>query len=355
MWTNKAFSLTKKKALVVGTGLVALDIVIGCEKGQQPMLWAGGTCGNVLTILSYLGWDATLISRLNSNSISKHIKKDLKKWGVDLSLINIKPTMPAPIILERIYTDSEGVPTHKFKITCPNCRSRYPSYVPVPAKSLDRVFSKKLTPKVFFFDRVSRGAIGLAQEYSKKGSIIYFEPSANSSDKLLVEALQVSHIVKCSHDRGSQLRQHIEKHMPLLEIETEGSSGLRFRGTMFRGNRFSWKRNKSFNVLNLRDSAGSGDWFTAGIIFKLCQKGMKCFSGLKQQQIESAFTFGQSLAAWNCSFEGPRGGMYSTGKQGFRKQILQILNKKSPTPYQKNEISGELTKLLEDICPTCIT
>ena len=50
---------------VYGTGLVALDIVIGSDANESAYHWAGGTCGNVLTILSYLNWTSFPIARLN--------------------------------------------------------------------------------------------------------------------------------------------------------------------------------------------------------------------------------------------------------------------------------------------------
>ena len=53
------FALAEQRPVVVGTGLVALDVVINSDVHRPPRLWAGGTCGNVLTILSYLGWHAS--------------------------------------------------------------------------------------------------------------------------------------------------------------------------------------------------------------------------------------------------------------------------------------------------------
>jgi fructokinase len=41
----------------MGTGLVALDLVVSNDNSVPPRYYAGGTCGNVLTILSFLGWE----------------------------------------------------------------------------------------------------------------------------------------------------------------------------------------------------------------------------------------------------------------------------------------------------------
>src|SRR5437879_1248419 len=49
-------SVAPTKPAVLGTGLIALDVVVGPQPGAAPRCWAGGTCGNVLTILAYFGW-----------------------------------------------------------------------------------------------------------------------------------------------------------------------------------------------------------------------------------------------------------------------------------------------------------
>ena len=61
------------KPVVLGTGLVALDVVIADDATTDPILCAGGTCGNVLIALAFLGWDAYPIARLRSDSASKRV------------------------------------------------------------------------------------------------------------------------------------------------------------------------------------------------------------------------------------------------------------------------------------------
>jgi fructokinase len=46
-----------------GTGFVALDVVVDLKAGTEAR-FAGGTCGNVLTILAFLGWRAVPIASL---------------------------------------------------------------------------------------------------------------------------------------------------------------------------------------------------------------------------------------------------------------------------------------------------
>ena len=48
----------KGRPSIFGTGLIALDLVISSDPATPVQSWVGGTCGNVLSILAYLGWDA---------------------------------------------------------------------------------------------------------------------------------------------------------------------------------------------------------------------------------------------------------------------------------------------------------
>jgi sugar/nucleoside kinase (ribokinase family) len=81
MSRKSPFALAEHTPVIVGTGLVALDVVMNTDVHRPPRLWAGGTCGNVLTILRYLGWQAYPVARLNEDPPSKHLLRDLRKWG----------------------------------------------------------------------------------------------------------------------------------------------------------------------------------------------------------------------------------------------------------------------------------
>jgi fructokinase len=62
---KKRATTSRLRPTITGTGLVALDVVCNAQSQCVPAFFAGGTCGNVLTILSYLGWRAMPISRLS--------------------------------------------------------------------------------------------------------------------------------------------------------------------------------------------------------------------------------------------------------------------------------------------------
>jgi len=56
-----------KTPTCVGTGLIALDMVFNGDRGESPRFWAGGSCGNVLTILAYLAWHSYPVARFGDD------------------------------------------------------------------------------------------------------------------------------------------------------------------------------------------------------------------------------------------------------------------------------------------------
>lgn len=51
--------------ICLGAGLISLDVLIRDGANLPVSYYVGGTCGNVMMILSYMGWDAYPISRLD--------------------------------------------------------------------------------------------------------------------------------------------------------------------------------------------------------------------------------------------------------------------------------------------------
>ena len=43
--------------IIVGAGLISLDVLILDGQRVPISYYVGGTCGNVMMILSYMGWD----------------------------------------------------------------------------------------------------------------------------------------------------------------------------------------------------------------------------------------------------------------------------------------------------------
>ena len=83
---------------------------------------------------------------------------------------------------------------------------------------------------------------------------------------------------------------------------------------------------KAFQILNVIDTAGSGDWCSAGIIHFLKKENISTINQLDENKLKKGLRFGQALAGLNCQFYGARGNMYSLSKEKFQQAIVDLLN-----------------------------
>lgn len=346
--TSSVPRLSDEPPAVFGTGLLALDVVVGTDPDQTPVLAAGGTCGNVLAALAYLGWEAFPVARLNDDFASSIVRSDLQRVGVALDFAAQAPGAATPIIVQTIRHDRRGVPTHRFSVTCPCCGAWFPSFRAVTQDSAlaiidavaDAVFGGFESPRVFFFDRVSRGALTLAHAFADRGALVVFEPVGVGDPKLFAEALSVAHVLKYSRERLPNLANRAlparsttrsnggqRGTRPIVEIETGGAEGLRFRTTHDRG--APWRILPAVPVPVLRDAAGAGDWCTAGFLATLGVAGASGIESARTSDLAEALRVGQAAAAISSSFEGARGVMAALGPAEFRRAVDTALNRVS--------------------------
>lgn len=287
---------------VVGIGLVALDVVVDERSDERLGAWAGGSCGNVLAILSWLDWDAAPVARLADDPNGEAVRADLERFRVDTRWLTLGEPMPTPVYIERLSEASDGTVRHSFDRFCPSCRGRLPGYQPVTRGSLGPVLEALGDWDVLYIDRPSAAAVTLAQEARDLGKLVFFEPSGRRVDRHMSAIAACADIVKYSHDRLTRGdRALIADAAPLVEIETLGAAGLRFRTSA------QWHSLQPLRVA-ARDSAGAGDWTTAGILHGLRRHGLSA-EGLPVEDIRAVLSFAQALGAWSCRFRAPRGAM----------------------------------------------
>lgn len=346
--------IQRLRPTVVGAGLVALDVVIDhTTSTQDASYFAGGTCGNVLTILSYLGWDSKPIARLKPGASTDLLIGDLERWGVDPAYLTQDADGSTPVIIQNNRELKDGSRTHSFSLRCPCCNAYLPGYKSILGQTACQIAESIPAHQVFFFDRVSRGTLNLARASAKLGAVIVFEPSGVCEPRLFKEAWSIANVVKYSNERLRDIAdlnlQQTDCPGLLLEIETLGEDGLRFRSNL-NSNR-SWRSLKSIPVSRFRDAAGSGDWCTAGVLQKLAKAGVKKLKSTTAAQLEEALKYGQALATWNCSFDAARGGMYKFSRQDFDRHVKQLLSGKSVR--MREEAIDSPVKELSQLCPTC--
>jgi sugar/nucleoside kinase (ribokinase family) len=299
-----------------------------------------------------LGWDAYPVARLDSDAASQRVKADLRRWGVHLDYVACAPTKATPIVVQEIRRDKTGSPRHRFSWSCLNCGTWLPSYQPVTASSVEPLAAQMAEPTVFFMDRLSRASLMLASAAAARGAVVVFEPSARSDDRLLREALRIAHIVKYADERFHRIDGVFTRGTPtLVEVQTLGAEGLRFRHRLNLHGVNAWKKLPAIKAPVLKDAAGSGDWCTAGLLSRIAKGGQAGLANITPDALQEALRFGQALAAWNCGFEGARGGMYAVDKQGHETQVREILHGQSSVALWRTVKLRQHTRSIT--CPAC--
>lgn len=216
--------------------------------------------------------------------------------------------------------------------------------------AVDRIKPALVDASVFFLDRLSRAGLNLAADASAGGAIVVFEPSGGANGNFMAEALTLAHVVKYAGDRFSSIRGVMgEDSAALLEVRTLGEGGLQYRHRLGRGVS-DWIHLAAVPVSGLVDTCGAGDWCTAGLIAKIAVGGREGLHRAGARGVRAALRHGQALAAWNCGFEGARGGMYAVAAESFRTRITGVL---------KGEFEGIDEDAGEDdwtgdvTCPAC--
>ena len=312
---NPLKMITRNRPVCTGAGLVTLDVIFDGDP-KSPKFFAGGSCGNVLTILSYLGWRSFPIVRLGKDIEGRRIIQDMENWGVNTKFIEKDPNIASPRIIEKIYSGKN--PRHTFSFKCKHGKW-LPDRKVFLLDSLKQIENKIPASKVFYFDRATPSSLLMAKHQKENGTLIVFEPPRFLSDKTFKECLKTADIVKhCYGAMGSESPSEISSP---LEIQTMGEEGLRYRANVL--GKKKWKTLPSFTVGTLVDAAGSGDWLTAGLIHILGQNGVK--GKITESKLELALRTGQCLAALNCYYNGARGMMYHLSKTRLQNIVHKVL------------------------------
>lgn len=289
--------------ICVGAGLISLDVLIRDGERIPVSYYVGGTCGNVMMILSHLGWEAYPIARLDGSRDGKRVLADMDKHRVHTDYVSTSDGK-TPVIVQRNFINKDGIPTHKFE-SRPNMGRFYLDFKPLTLKQANEVICHiDFVPKVFFFDRVAPAILKLADAFKAQGSVIFFEPSSRGGKvDLFNQCVEVADIVKFSDQRIKDIQQ-FEGCRDKFIIQTQGANGLSYRLSG------GWMHLEPVLNDNVVDTAGAGDWTAAALINRLYKdRAAKPISNFSQTEIETALNEAQKIGAKSCSFEGARGMM----------------------------------------------
>ena len=286
-----------KGVSVMGSGFIALDLVHGRD---GLFASAGGSCGNVLIGLSWLGWASMPVTRLGSDKAGDFVVDEMEVEGLDLRFVQRSDAVPTPVVIQQFTQDARGGRKHRFSLVCPDCGAWLPRYRSIVLTQANEVATEK-APKAFYFDRVAPGTVALAEWAKENGALVLFEPSSIGEDVLFERAVDSCHILKFSDERFGRDSELCKARGPNLIVRTMGADGLQAR---WKGR---WSSLQSFAAPRLVDAAGAGDWCSIGLLHVLGQKGADSFTGAVKGDVERALRLGQGLAALNCGYEGARG------------------------------------------------
>lgn len=289
--------------IVLGAGLISLDVLIRDGQRIPVSYYVGGTCGNVMMILAHMGWESYPIARLDGTKDTDRVLADMAKHAVHTDFVSTNDGK-VPVIVQRNFVTKDGAPTHKFE-SRNNVGRFYLDFKSLTMRQADAVIEQiDFVPNVFFFDRVSPAILKLAKTFKGIGSVIFFEPSSRGSDvKRFDQCVEIADIVKFSDQRIKDIKQ-FGSYNDKLFVQTQGAKGLSYRFNS------DWVHLASVLNEHVIDTAGAGDWTAAALINNLFKgKVMLNISSLLTSDLEAALNEAQKVGAESCSYEGARGMM----------------------------------------------
>lgn len=290
------------KKICVGAGLVSLDILMRGNDEHGISYKVGGTCGNVMMILSHMEWSVYPIARLDETEYTKMLLADMRSHNVNTTFISTNDGT-TPVIVQRNIVDKYGNPCHRFEIL--NNKGRfflgYKSITKSQAQAI--IAEMDFIPSVFFFDRISPAVISLAEYFKEKGSLIYFEPSCKVTEKGFERCVELGDIVKFAEQRISDIA-FTSTYQNKLFIQTLGQRGLQYS---LCGK--PWVYLEAILNHNIVDTSGAGDWTTSAFLNGLMESDIRKISDMTSSTINQILADAQRIGSLSCSYEGARGMM----------------------------------------------
>lgn len=297
------FTTEGSRSRVSGAGFIALDVMLG-SGSQLAYTGIGGSTGNVLSILSFLGWESLPLVNLGRDHVGATIHREFTRLGANMRHVRLDRGLTSPLLYQFAEEPSE-VPRYSF--ACPVCGQARRFHESLVDSGGDDFVRCAAESNVFFFDRVTAGTVRMARAARAGGAFVFFEPSSIPADLGLFDAaLKSAHVVKYSVDR---IREPLDHHLSsgFVEIQTMGARGLRFRKHSLAPD---WVDLPALRTNSVADTSGAGDWCTAGFLHALfAHRDSTELRDLGYNAIYRSLRLGQSIAALSVSHVGARGMM----------------------------------------------
>ena len=301
----------KKK--VLGAGVFNFDTIVVREYPDGPHKKkfiehiiseeVGGTCGNVMTMLPYLGVDTYPVAIFDKSEQGLQMKKDLERYGADTRFVRNEDKGGTTLLRCTHKTDPDGSHTISFRMTSPG--SRFPRRKQLGALNGEAVsFAESLdfVPDLFFFDDPSAGNMVLARELRPRGTTVYFEPEGmGDKESTFLKRVEVSDVVKFSGERIKHV-SFTDRFTDKLFIRTMGKDGLDFR---LRGGR--WIHIPPVANDNVVDWEGAGDWTSSAFIAGLLKGTTRDIRTISEDVVKEILIEAQIIASESVSYMGSKG------------------------------------------------
>lgn len=291
-----------KKLTCLGAGTFPLDNLQEKTGKDIKTIYqhVGGTCGNVMSILAWMGWHTLPAARLDNSETGLLIKADLESYGCDTRLVSNTPD-GGTTILDIIHkTGRDGKPKTAYMAHSPR-GGRFVNHRFWTLKQAQALFdSLEEMPDVFFFDRCAPGNILLAQLFHERGVLVYYEPN-EPVDRNFLRAVATSDIVKFSNEKHPDV-SFTEGFTDKLFIQTLNEKGLRFK---LRAE--GWMTIPPEHNPHAVDGEGAGDWTTSTFINELGHHHMLTFDRIHQPNVTHCLEEAQRVASMSVSYLGAKG------------------------------------------------
>lgn len=301
---------------VMGTGLTVLDRIYTRSNGERASEELGGSCGNVLLSLAMLERAVAPVLSLGDDEVGCKLIDAFAAAGAETAFIERRPGARSPVIVEFL---DELSGEHSFGFQCPETNEEFPRYEPIGNEEVRRALPSLEGCSVFYADRISETIVDAMEAASAAGVIVYFEPSSiHDNDDLSLRAVRASSVLKFSHDRIAPEEIRRTTGAATICIATFGAAGLEIS----QGSETMWCEADQADVV--RDTCGSGDMVSVGIIDWLVQSSEARERKLRIEAIVDGVKAGQRLAAANCAFVGARG-LFRERGAAYARSILEEL------------------------------
>ena len=262
----------------------------------------GNTCGNVATILPYLGVQTFPIGHFDLSEQGLQIKSDLQRYGADVRFVENSENGGTTLLRCTHKRDKmTGEHTTSFRATSPGSRFPKRRFVRVRDEAPAFIEALDFVPDVFFFDAAEAGLRYLASELRQRGTLVYFEPESDADKKKFLKAVDVSDIVKFSHEKVADI-SFVDQYTDKLFIRTMGAEGLEFN-LCGQG----WVKVASVPNDNVVDWEGAGDWTTSQFIASLCQRGILAVTQMTADSVKECLQIACKTASLSVSYLGSKG------------------------------------------------